>query len=281
MLERPLLCFGEVLWDVFPDGKVLGGAPLNFSYYFQREGGNPKLISSVGRDEYGDEILERIRELNIDADYIGRVDRPTGIVEISLGLEGHQFKIGRDMAWEYVSYPGDKLVFEAAGVYFGTIARISERNRNNLDKLLGKLENKLIFFDLNLREDFVNWEDIEQLLSSATHLKINENEAVLLRRKGLTRGRTYRDILSNLIGDYGLRGGCITLGKEGAVGGDRESMIRVQGIPVESIGDTVGCGDAFAATWFSSLLKGYSQEDSIRKANEVASKVASRRGSII
>ena len=105
MLNKPFISFGEVLWDVFPDGKKLGGAPLNFSYYFQEQGGNPKILSAVGNDEYGREILNETRNLGIDTNFIGQVEKPTGIVDISLNENRHTFKIRRDTAWEYISYP--------------------------------------------------------------------------------------------------------------------------------------------------------------------------------
>src|SRR3990167_5691527 len=105
MMEKPLLAFGEVLWDIFPDGKRLGGAPLNFSYYFQKAGGNPRVISAVGYDNLGIEAIYKIAKMGLDSSHIRQINKQTGIVDILLDIKGHQFNIRRKAAWENIFYP--------------------------------------------------------------------------------------------------------------------------------------------------------------------------------
>ncbi len=281
MLEKPLMVFGEVLWDIFPDGKKLGGAALNFSYYFKKAGGNPIIISSVGRDSLGYEMLNKIENLGLDNSFISQVNRPTGRVNLSLERGGHGFEILRDMAWENISYPSDELIKNSFGIYFGTVARISQRNRDTLDRLIKDFEEGLIFLDLNLRDGFYDVNDINTLLTKANYLKLNYEEATKLKEFGIINKFGEEEIVSSLIKNHKLNACVITLGEKGAVGGNEKDIFRVYGIPARADGDAVGCGDAFAAIWLASLLKGMNQEESLCQANEIASKVASKRGAII
>ncbi|MFH1311207.1 MAG: PfkB family carbohydrate kinase [Nanoarchaeota archaeon] len=282
MLDKPILVFGEILWDIFPDGKKLGGAPLNFSYYFQKQRGNPKLISAVGKDKLGEKALKQIKALGIDTSYIKQINKQTGRVEFSLYEKKHIFDIIRETAWEYIEYPwNNSLIENSQGLYFGTVSRNSEQNRKTLDKLLEKYENKLIFFDLNLRQGFYNLKDIRELIKRATYLKLNEEEVIILRNNKLIAGSTFKEMAYSLVDNYNLTGCCITLGSKGVIGGDKNQIIKVDGICAKDGGDSIGCGDAFSATWLACLLKGMGMKESFYKANKIGSRVASERGAII
>ena len=275
------MAFGEVLWDIFPDGKKLGGAPLNFSYYFKKAGGNPKIVSAVGNDILGNEALMEINKLELDTSYIQQINRPTGKVNILLSAENHKFKILRGVAWEDIHYPINELATKSSGIYFGTVARSSQRNRRTLDRLLEKTWGRVIFLDLNLRYGFYNIKDISKLLTQINYLKINEEEARTLMAYEIVKVGGEEDIVESLIKKYGLNACVITLGERGAVSGDKNGIFRVKGISAKSGGDSVGSGDAFAAFWLANLLNGISMKESLNRANEIASQVASERGAII
>ncbi len=281
MLDKPLLVFGEILWDIFPDGKKLGGAPLNFSYYFRKQGGNPQLISAIGKDKLGEDALKQIKYLGINTSYIQQIDKPTGEVNIFLKNGYHKFRINRGTAWENISYPEEELAKCASGLYFGTVSRISEHNRSTLDKLISNLKDKTIFLDLNLREKFYNASDVGSLIRRVNYLKLNEEEAYFLKKMGLLQGTYEEEMVDFLIRMYKLNSCCITLGQNGVVGGNKEGIFRVGGIPIGKLGDSVGCGDAFSATWLACLLKRIPIKESLEKANEIAAKVASKRGAIV
>lgn len=281
MLEKTILSFGEVLWDIFPDGKRLGGAPLNFAYYFKKAGGNPIIISSVGRDKLGNLALEKIKGLGLDISCIQQVNRPTGKVDVSLESERHRFEILKNTAWEHIRYPDNKIIGSSLGIYFGTIAMISQRNRITLDRLMEDIAGEVIFFDLNLRRDFYNVKDISGLMTKANYLKLNSEEAKKLKDSNIIGGTNEESIINKLIEKYRLKACVITLGERGAVGGNKDGIFRVGGIRAKSMGDTVGCGDAFAATWLACLLKGKTMGDALYEANKIASRVASERGAIV
>jgi len=281
MTEKTFLAFGEIVWDMLPEGKKLGGAPLNFSYYFQKAGGNPILVSGIGKDVLGRDALENMRTLGIDTQYVREVDYPTGRVDIILMGKEPSFNVIRGTAWEDIPYPGDKAVKESSGIYLGTLSRISLQNKNVLDQIMKKMKSKFICLDLNLRPLFYNREDIASLLTKVTHLKLNEIEAMTLKKEGFAKGKDEEEILKYLLENYNLSACCITLGDKGVIGGNTKEIIRVKGILSGLEGDNVGCGDAFTGTWIASLLKGKSMIESMTSANKIASKVASQRGAII
>jgi fructokinase len=284
MQDKPFIAFGEAVWDVFPDKKRLGGAPLNFSYYFQKAGGNPIVITALGRDENGKEALEHIKNLGLTTRYIEFNDKPTGTVKITMpkNSKKHKFTIIKDVACEYISYPKDKeLVKNAIGLYFGVLTRLPKGNREVINKLMTELKDKTILLDLNLRQNLFNKEDIKFLLGKVNYLKLNDDEARALVEMGLAKGTELKEILRFLIKTYQLKACCITLGSQGAVGGDEKQIIKVPGILAKEGGDSVGAGDSFAATWIASLLQGKTLKESVEKANEVGSKVASKKGAIV
>lgn len=282
MFKKNFLAFGEILWDYFPDGKKLGGAPLNFSYYFNKQGGNSKIISAVGKDKLGGELLQKIKCFGIDLSYIEKINKPTGKVYINMNKQEHSFHIVRKNAWEQIPYPKNLTSIEnIEGIYFDSLARISSKNRYVLDKLLNKLSKEIVFLDLNLRQELYNIEDIRNLMFKTTYLKLNEEEAELLRRKGLIKGSNLEERAKYLIKNYGITNCCITLGEKGVIGGDKNNILKIKGIPAKEKGDSVGAGDAFAATWLINLLKKKTMKEALCVANEVGSKVASQRGAII
>ena len=205
MLQKPFITFGEVLWDVFSNEKRLGGAPLNFAYYFKKSGGNPRIVSSIGKDALGDETLNKIKSLDLDCSYVNRTDRPTGRANVLLEGNRHRFEIEKEAAWGYIKYPDNKLIKNSCGIYFGTVARISQENRRTLDRLLEKLAGGVILLDLNLRQGFTDLKDIENLLSKINYLKMNGEEAIFLRDNRLVRGLTFNEMIHYFIKNHNLK----------------------------------------------------------------------------
>ncbi len=280
-LSLPFLVFGEALWDLFPDGMKLGGAPLNFAYYFKKAGANPMLISAVGRDKKGQEALQAIRHLGLETCHIQTNERPTGTVAVELQGRSHRFKPAENTAWEYIQYPEDTdLIQKASGLYFGTLSRVSVHNRQVLDMLLKKSKDRSRFMDINMRKRFWTRDDILFLLQQTDYLKMNHYEAGVLKQLGLINGWRIEALAQDLLRRYPLKACCITLGKQGAVAADMHSTVRVAGIPARPGGDAVGAGDAFGAFFLAGLLKGWPLLQAVQKANQIGSRVASCRGAI-
>jgi fructokinase len=282
MSERPFLVFGEALWDVFPEGKKLGGAPLNFAYYFARAGGRPILLSALGNDQYGREALQEIKRRHINTEHIQMNNRPTGRVIIERKGKSHRFTIVRNTAWEGIVYPDDPdLLQHASGLYLGTLSRVSRQNKQIADRLLRQMKDKPKFMDVNLRQRFYSKKDIAFLLEQIDYLKLNETESRVLKNLGLAQGRSKEHIAEFLIKTYGLKACCITLGARGAVAADKEGHIRMPALAAGPGGDAVGAGDAFGAFWLAELLRGVSLLEATTRAVETGAKVASAPGALV
>jgi fructokinase len=282
MLSQPFLVFGEVLWDIFPDKKRLGGAALNFAYYLLKAGGNPVLVSAVGRDDLGRKMVQAVHKLGLETRHIQIISKRTGTVGIKISDRGHAFYPSLGTANEYMEYPEDgDMVNQSRGLYLGTLSRYFPVNRKALDRLLDNFKGRCIFLDINLRKKFYTQEDILILLNRITHLKMNEREARLLRQMGLAEGRRMEATIEFMLEKYKMDYCCITLGAKGAVAGDKNRTFRVSGINAEPGGDSVGAGDAFSAFWLAGLLRGEDLCDATRKANRIGSIIASHSGAIV
>lgn len=282
-LKQPLLVFGEIVWDVFPDARRLGGAPLNFAYYFKAAGGAPRVVSAVGEDGLGREVLDEVRSLGLGTEYVARNRLPTGTVVISRQGGRTFFKVVRNTAWEEIPLPLTLFQDELAGSYVGTLTRISEYNRKGMGLLLDHLKGKPVCLDINLRKSWINRDDIDLMLGRATHLKMNNSEALLLLKMGFTEGKRMEEKLEKLLARYGNIGhACITLGANGSIGMSRQEgrAIRKKGTPAKPGGDPVGAGDAFTGYWFYSLLAGKTMEEALAEGNRIGSIVAGIKGAI-
>jgi fructokinase len=282
-LHPPFLVFGEIVWDVFPDGKCLGGAPLNFAYYFSKAGGSPLVISAVGRDALGEEALRKIASLGLDCSGIRTDARDTGIVRIVKDGGRHKFIIVRGTAWECLVFPeNDEVYDQSSGLYVGTLTRVSEGNRRLSNRLIERFSDKTVFLDVNLRRNCYSAKDTAFLLERVTHVKMNHTEADILKGMGLLTAGSYESMAEELALRPNVRACCITLGPKGAIGADCKSgAVRVRGIPAKRGGDSVGTGDAFGAFWLHSLLKGRGMEESLAEANRIGAAVASVKGALL
>ncbi|OGJ88565.1 MAG: hypothetical protein A2268_15875 [Candidatus Raymondbacteria bacterium RifOxyA12_full_50_37] len=274
------IVFGEVVWDVFPDQKRLGGAPFNFAYYFKRAGGNPVIISAVGNDALGTEALTEIKTAGIATGNV-RIDpeRETGRVVITLSGNRHRFEIIRNTAWEHIDCPG-AIAENGTGLYMGTLARVSIHNKGVCDRLLTACRGKPVCVDLNLRKRLYDKDDIAFLLKQTTHVKANEAEIRILRSLGLIGDAGFETAAEELITRYGLQYCCITLGARGAVGADKRTTVRIKAFPAKKGGDSVGAGDAFTATWLAHLFRGASLSEALTEAAQVGAIVASSKGAL-
>ena len=281
--KHSFIVFGETVWDVFPDEKRLGGAPLNFAYYFLKAGGEPFIISAVGKDELGEQALKKISGLGLDISGITENGLPTGTVDIRMEGGRHRFRIIRGTAWEaLVNNIDDKKIARASGLYVGTLARISKQNEALSNTLLDCFKGRVIFLDVNLRSTLFSRHDIGYLLQRVTHVKMNEKEARLLQKMGYLKATTFEGMARELIGLHSIEACCITLGRRGAVGAHRASgVVKVKGIPAKSGGDSVGAGDGFAAFWIHSLLSGCSMQVTMDKSNTIGCSIASSKGAIL
>jgi len=280
MTEIKVVGIGELLWDMLPTGKVAGGAPANFAYFAGQEGADACVVSAVGDDALGREILFRLDEKNIK--HIVATDREhaTGTVAVTVDRGIPSYVINENVAWDYIRLTPEAVaaVKNADVVCFGTLACRHKVARESVMKALRMTKDGAIrFFDVNLRGDYYNRELLKELLSQSTVLKLNNEEASTLRRLFVYDGDD-ASFIRFLMREYDLDYAVFTAGADysrvyAKNGG--ESFIKT---PRVDVVDTVGAGDAFSGSFAVSLLKGMSFKDAHRRAVDIAAAVCAKAG---
>jgi len=271
-------CFGEILWDVFPDRRHLGGAPLNVAYYLNQLGNNTQLISAVGLDELGDEALKIIDASGLPTTSITRVaDKETGQVIVSLDERGSaEYKFKPDAAWDYIDLPTTSLQQTVDHtLVFGSLAGRSKHNLNTLDTLIEHAQCRV--FDLNLRPPFDDLNLIVELMQKAEIVKMNDDELALLCQHLHIDVTDLAAQLSAVLQCCAASSICVTQGSKGAVLIHNGKFYSHQGYPSQVI-DTVGAGDAFLAGLISELAKSNHAERALSVACAIGSLVAAQAG---
>lgn len=272
---------GEVLWDLLPTGRQLGGAPGNFVYHARALGADGCMISRVGDDENGRQILERLRTLGMPVHTI-EVDStaPTGTVSVDVSDRGQpRFTIHEDVAWDRLSGSpaAEAAVAQADAVCFGSLAQRQEPARSTiLDLLRHTRAGALRLFDINLRQHYHTPERIADSLRLADILKVNDEELPQLAG-WLGLPGDVRSQLARLCERFHLRGVACTRGAHGSLLLRDGEWSEHPGVPT-TVADTVGAGDSFTAAMTMGLLAGWDLDTINHRANEVAAHVASQPG---
>jgi len=280
--RKPLIVgLGEILWDMLPGGKVLGGAPANFAYHCSQLGGDSYVISAIGKDDPGCEILEKVEELNLPTEHLFIEERyPTSTVTVSLDAKGHPtYIIHKNVAWDYI--PAEQgaldLISGADVICFGSLAQRSPISRKSIQSYLGQAtEDCLRVFDINLRQNYYTREVLEKSLSYADVLKLNDEELLILT-KLLSLNGTENDLIKSLQKTYNLKLLALTRGGDGSTlyNGTERSDYRTD--TVNAV-DTVGAGDSFTAAMAMAYLKELPLKDMHRIASELAAFVCTQKG---
>ncbi|MCH7650485.1 MAG: carbohydrate kinase [Nitrospinae bacterium] len=283
----PVLVFGEVLFDKFPDRTCLGGAPFNYAYHLHHMGIPVRFISRVGGDDPGKEILERLQEIGFSIEGIQMdIINPTGQMEVNLDDKGvPEFKILADRAFDYIEY--DPSIEALAGediplIYFGTLAQRHSTSAETLGKILQTVGSRsTMMMDINLRYPFYTPEVIRNSLQQCDILKINSEELVTVK-KALNITSSANGLARHLLDTYKVGFVSVTKGDHGSElyeAGNRVPY-RCSVLPPEEMVDTVGSGDAFSAMLTAGYLAGWPKQTMIEKATEFASKICEFRGAL-
>ncbi len=273
-----VVCFGEVLWDLLPSGKIAGGAPMNVAFHLNQLGAPAAMVSRVGSDDLGREILAFLAGKNIDTSLIQRDDTfPTGIVKVALDEQGHpSYEIVQPVAWDFIRAEPAALdtVENAAMLVFGSLAA---RNRTSRETLMALLERAVYrVFDVNLRPPFFSPELLEELLGKADLLKMNDHELDTLSGWYHFRGEE-KDRMESLLEHFHLDGVVVTKGDKGAVFQDKSGFYLHAGYPVQ-VQDTIGSGDAFLAGFLRQTLRGEKPDERLAFACSMGAFVATQKG---
>ena len=286
-MNRPIvISLGEVLWDLFPDGARFGGAPANFACHAAALGVRVSMISAVGNDSRGREAIEILRTYGIDVSMIDVIaGASTGSVGIDLDDLGvPTFTIHENAAWDRVGWSSDleAKVLEANAVYFGTLGQRGEVSREMIQRLLDAAKALEIprVLDVNLRQPFFDSVVIRESIERCSILKFSDDELLKVALAcGLPVESDSEEILRTLLDRYQLDLVAMTRGSKGALIVSSSETIDQAGIPVE-VADTVGAGDAFAASLVTGILRGEELALIVREACENAALVCSQNGAV-
>jgi len=272
---------GEILWDVLPSGKQLGGAPANFAFHARALGARSRVISRVGKDTLGAEILQRLQALRLPvAEIQADPSAPTGTVSVELSADGQpRFTIHENVAWDRLALEKTALAAaaEANAVCFGTLAQRREPARSTIQALVAAVRpGALRILDLNLRQHYFSRDIIESSLRLANIVKCNDAELPVLAEMLALRGSA-RQQIEQLARQRDQRLVCLTRGAQGSLLYAGGQWAEDPGQPV-AVKDTVGAGDAFTAALALGVLAGKPLDAISRRANQVARYVCSCEG---
>lgn len=276
---RPsITCFGEILWDVLPTSKQPGGAPMNVAADLRNFGLNAQLISRVGSDELGQELLDFLKQKGIPIELVQTgQSHLTGVAKANISDSNEvTYKIVQPVAWDYIQLEPDLMqtVQESDFFVYGSLAARSPRTHETLLALLDLAQRKV--FDVNLRAPHYERALVENLLYRADIAKLNEHE--LAELSGYYTDETdLRSIMEQMRERYGLETLCVTLGEQGAALLDGTDFVRQAGFPVE-VEDTIGSGDAFLAAFLYKTLQGEAPQKTLAYACATGAYVATKQG---
>jgi fructokinase len=274
-----VVSFGEVLWDIFPTHKKIGGAPLNVALRMKSLGAETTIISRVGSDDEGSEIMTFINNHDIDSHSIQvGEDYKTGAVQVMINEKGNaSYDILYPSAWDKIveTEKMDKVVTEADAFVFGSLACRDEVTRSTLNKLLEKANYKI--FDVNLRAPYYTIDVLNELMLKADFIKLNDEE---LREISSELGSTYNSFEQNIkfiAEKTNTKHVCVTKGAFGAVLYYNNKFYYNSGYFIKVV-DTVGAGDSFLASLIVRLLRGKSPQKSLNYACAIGALVAGHEG---
>lgn len=275
---------GEALWDVLPEGKKIGGAPANFAYHVSQFGLPGYVVSAVGDDALGKEIVENFTSKGLNQ-LIAEVPYPTGTVQVEIDQAGiPQYDIKENVAWDNIPYTDslEALAKRTKAVCFGSLAQRNVVSRETINRFLDAMpqtDDSLVVFDVNLRQGFYNKEILCNSMSRCNILKINDEELVTVSRMFGYPGIDLQDKCWILLGKYNLKMLILTCGINGSYV-FTPGNVSFQPTPKVEVADTVGAGDSFTAAFISSILKGRSVQEAHSRAVQTSAYVCTKKGAM-
>lgn len=275
---------GEALWDVLPEGKKIGGAPANFAYHVSQFGLPSCVVSAIGNDALGKEIIENFTSKGLDQ-LIAEVPYPTGTVQVEIDQTGIPlYDIKENVAWDNIPYTEhlDALAKRTKAVCFGSLAQRNVVSRNTINHFLDTMpkdDDSLIVFDVNLRQGFYSKEILCKSMQNCNILKINDEELITVSRMFGNPGIDLQDKCWILLGKYNLKMLILTCGINGSYV-FTPGNVSFQPTPKVEVADTVGAGDCFTAAFIASILKGKSVTEAHSIAVKTSAYVCTQKGAM-
>ena len=281
-MEPLILSLGELLWDLLPGKRILGGAPSNLAFRLAELGRDCRIVSRVGRDAFGREAMERVTALGLSTQFIQEdIEHPTGTVDVSFdAARNPDYVINPGVAYDFIAPVPDLL--EAAKdcrcLIFGTLAQRTEITRRTLALLLDQAPEAIRFMDINLRKDCYNTDLVLESLQKTDILKINHHEIEEVRKMAGISVKDIPQLSEELSNAFKIRTVVVTMEEMGAFLIDNEEGKHyLPGYAID-LEDPLGAGDAFAAAFIHYMLKGESLKEACRRGNLLGAAVATTEG---
>lgn len=275
---------GEALWDILPEGKKLGGAPANFAYHVSQFGLQSQVVSAIGNDKLGNEILENFRNKGLNT-LIEKVEYSTGIVQVQLDNVGVPcYDIKENVAWDNIPFTDKlkRLAKRTSAVCYGSLAQRNIISRETINAFLNAMpdtKGRYKIFDINLRQGFYTKEILCNSMTRCNILKINDEELVTVSRMFGYPGIDLQDKCWILLAKYNLEMLILTCGVNGSYVFTPGHVSFVE-TPVVEVADTVGAGDSFTAAFIAAILKGKSVPEAHQLAVNVSAYVCTQHGAM-
>lgn len=282
--KKYVVGIGEALWDVLPDGKKIGGAPANFAYHVSQCGWQSKVVSAVGNDKLGDEIIANFQKKSLNV-LIEKVAYPTGTVQIELNAEGIPcYDIKENVAWDNIPFTDrlQQLASNTCVVCFGSLAQRNMVSRETINAFLDAMPegpDQYKIFDINLRQAFYTEKIIRDSLQRCNVLKINDEELGVIGRMFGYEEMDLPETCRALLRAYRLKMLILTCGIHGSYVFTSQDFSFLETPKVEVV-DTVGAGDSFTAAFISSILHGKTVKEAHRRAVDVSAYVCTQNGAM-
>lgn len=273
-----ILSFGEIIWDIYNDKKLLGGAPLNFAAHAVKQNADAWLISSVGNDTLGETAINNIKKLNVNTDYISVNENPTGQCLVTLNdKKVPHYNLLENASYDFIEFPNLTQKFDA--ISFGTLSLRSENNISVLKKIIENYKFEIIFSDLNIRPPFYSNESIIFCLSNSNIVKISDEELpVIIKSVFNIENLDIKNSIIKLCEKFeNINHIIITKGSEGAITFDSK-IKEFYSCPAKKVNvvSTVGAGDSFGAAFLVEYFKTNDVNSALHKATCVSAYVVSK-----
>ena len=282
--KRYVVGLGEVLWDVLPEGKKLGGAPANFAYHAGQFLGtdNTIAISALGEDALAEETIEALKDHGLKY-MLPRVKYPTGTVQVTLSGDGiPAYEIKENVAWDNIPYTAEiaEVAKNCRAVCFGSLAQRNVTSWATIRQFLDDTPaDCLKIFDINLRQQFYSKDVIEESFKRCNILKINDEELVVLKRMYGYDNLDMRGICEKILADYNLKMLVLTCGTNGSYV-FAPGLTSFQETPKVTVADTVGAGDSFTGSFCAAILSGKPMEEAHKRAVQISAYVCTQNGAM-
>lgn len=281
-MKRLVVGLGEVLWDMLPEGRKIGGAPVNFAYHAGQFGIDTMAVSAIGNDKLGEDTIAEMNGKHLNHIFPS-VPYPTGSVQVSLDEKGvPAYDIKENVAWDNIPFTNEieSVARNCQAVCFGSLAQRNTVSRNTIRKFIESTPSGCIrIFDINLRQNFYTSNVIHDSLELCNILKINDEEIMLVSRMFNYDSSNIENVCRTIMEDFSLEMVILTCGTKGSYiftkGG-----VSFMPTPKVNVADTVGAGDSFTGSFCAAILRGLPVAEAHKKAVEVSAYVCTQNGAM-